>query len=307
MRTSTPLLSPARIRAGLLVVVLCGIVTAGYLLALRAVGKNPAASGPARPQMAEDAYSRSRWRIVNVVDGVPNFISYSNNLSGPVDYLLGAGPNRISFYLKAMGASPIRIRIRSWLPDGTGKILFETRIQPGHAGAERRTTFKIAGARGWRGLYSDALAISQGPAAARRISLEAIRSLVAGIRRRSLKRVMRLIWMREIRRNAPRKLARQWAAAAIGNWGPALKKYRYLYVCPSKDIRVRIFQRGILIWTTYHANADIRTDPLSGPALIKLFSKRPKKGTAADAFGDLTTLPSLSLLWTGKRWVFAPI
>ena len=135
----------------------------------------------------------------------------------------------------------------------------------------------------------------------------AIRSLVAGIKRRSLKRVMRRIWMREIRQNAPRKLARQWADAALGNWGPALKKYRYLYVCPSEDVRVRVFRRGILIWTTYHGNADIKTDPLSGPALIKLFSKRPKTGTAADAFGDLTTLPNLSLLWTGKRWVFAPI
>ena len=303
----TPSLTRDRTSIGLLIIFLCGVVSIGIAIAFRAVAGDNAALPPSRPQSAVDALSFSRWRIISVVDGVPNFITHSNNASGPLYYLLGAGLNRVSFYLKPYGASPMRIRVRSWSPGGAENVLFRDTLRPGRAALEQHVTFKLTGGRGWRGLYSDAVAVPQRAPAARKAAMDAIRALASAIRRRSLSAAMRLTWLAEVQRNASKKLAHAWTNATLSNWSNALRKYKYFYLCPSKFIKVRAFQRGILIWVAHPGGKAAKAGPFSGPGIVKLFSAPPRRGTAADAFGDLMTLPYATLLWTGKRWVFAPI
>ncbi len=303
----TPSLTRARASAGLLIMFFCGVVSIVMVIEFRAVAGDNAVLPPSRPQSAVDAFSFSRWRIISVVDGVPNFITHSNNASGPLYYLLGAGLNRVSFYLKPYGASSMHIRIRSWTPGGTEKLLFGDILRPGQAAVEQHVTFKLAGVRGWRGLYSDAVEVPQRAQAVRKAAMAAIRALTSAIKRRSLKAAMRLTWLAEVQRNAPKKLAHAWTKATLSNWSTALRKYKYFYLCPPKFIKVRAFPRGILIWAANRGGNAVKTGPFSGPGIVKLFSAIPPKGSAADARGDLMTLPYATLLWTGKRWVFAPI
>ncbi|NNM84327.1 MAG: hypothetical protein HKL96_01000 [Phycisphaerales bacterium] len=238
-----------------------------------------------------------------IINGVPYDRSRAASSLRSIGYWLGAGDNTVEVYGVPLGGAPLSVNLQSKI-GGVWHALFNAKVPARRKPVEIRIVVK--GGSGWTSAYAAARRVP--PLTVRlykAVVVAKIKALINAIQAKNVARVQSLIFLSGKRSLGLPSAVRRFNARVV--WPlmtAAIRRCRYVYACPLKDIRFKVFRRGIIVWVKGDlGNGKAKTHEANPPLVLGLYSQGPGRSLMLAADKKLADAKYITLLWTGRHWL----